>query len=313
MSQTNTNTLFVGLDIAKSSLQLHLAHQFYSLTNNPKGHQRLLKLLHGQPAVHIICEATGGYEQAVVQALQAAAVPVSLIEAGRIRHFAKAKGLRAKTDPIDAALLTQYGAALQPAPTTPRSAQQRRLAQLSTRRRQLIDLKVMEQNRAEHYSDPFSQKQSRQLLALLEKQIAGCDQELAQLMAQDPDLQTKAQRLDQIPGVGTITAAIVLAEMPELGQLNSQAAAALAGLAPYNQDSGPHVGVRRIYGGRKAVRCALYMATLSAVRHDHILKAFYLRLRLAGKKPLVALTACMRKLIVLMNRLLKNPNFHLAN
>jgi transposase len=313
MSQTNTNTLFVGLDIAKSSLQLHLAGQFHSLTNNAKGHQRLLKLLSAQASVQVICEATGGYEQAVLQVLQAAAVPVSLIEAGRIRHFAKAKGLRAKTDPIDAALLTQYGAALQPAPTPPRSHQQRALAQLNTRRRQLIDLKIIEQNRAEHYSDPFSQKQSRQLLALLEKQIACCDQQLAQLLAQDPELQTKAQRLDQIPGVGTITAAIVLAEMPELGQLSSQAAAALAGLAPYNQDSGPQVGVRRIYGGRKGVRCALYMATLSAVRHDRILKAFYLRLRLAGKKPLVALTACMRKLIVLMNRLLKNPNFQLAN
>ena len=113
-------------------------------------------------------------------------------------------------------------------------------------------------------------------------------------------------------GVGATTAAIVLAEMPELGRLSSQAAAALAGLAPYNDESGQQAGARHIFGGRKAVRCALYMATLSAVRHDRILKAFYLRLRLAGKKPIVALTACMRKLIVLMNRLLKNPNFHLA-
>jgi transposase len=313
MSQTNTNTLFAGLDIAKSSLQLHLAGQFHRLTNNAKGHQRLLKLLSAQASVHVICEATGGYEQAVLQVLQAATVPVSLIEAGRIRHFAKAKGLRAKTDPIDAAVLTQYGSALQPAPTPPLSAQQQRLAQLSTRRRQLIDHKIMELNRAEHYSDSFSQKQSRQLLALLEKQIDRCDQELAQLIAQDQELRTKAQRLDSIPGVGATTAAIVLAEMPELGQLSSQAAAALAGLAPYNRDSGHQAGVRHIYGGRKAVRCALYMAALSAVRHDRILKAFYLRLRLAGKKPIVALTACMRKLLVLMNRLLKNPNFQLAN
>jgi transposase len=312
MSQTNTTTVFAGLDIAKSSLQLHLANQFHRLTNNAQGHQRLLKLLGGQRAVHVICEATGGYEAAVVQVLQAAAVPVSLIEAGRIRHFAKAKGLRAKTDPIDAAVLTHYGLALRPAPTPPRSIEQQRLAQLSTRRRQLIDLKVVERNRAEHYSDPFSQKQSRQLLALLEKQITGCDRELAALIAQDQQLQTKAQRLDGIPGVGATTAAIVLAEMPELGQLSSQAAAALAGLAPYNRDSGAQAGGRHIYGGRKPVRCALYMATLSAVRHDRILKAFYLRLRLAGKKPLVALTACMRKLIVLMNRLLKNPNFQLA-
>jgi transposase len=312
MSQTNTHTLFAGLDIAKSSLQLHLAGQFYQLTNDAKGHHRLLKLLRPHPAVHIICEATGGYEQAVVQLLQAASVSVSLIEAGRIRHFAKAKGLRAKTDPIDAAVLTQYGAAIQPAPTAPLSALQRRLSLLSTRRRQLIALKVIELNHAEHYDDPFSQKQSRQLLALLEKQIDHCDKALTELISQDQELSTKAQRLDRIPGVGATTAAIVLAEMPELGRLSSQAAAALAGLAPYNDDSGQQTGTRHIYGGRKALRCALYMATLSAVRHDRILKAFYLRLRLAGKKPIVALTACMRKLIVLMNRLLKNPNFQLA-
>jgi len=313
MSQTNTNTLFAGLDIAKSSLQLHLAGQFHRLTNDAKGHHRLLKLLRAQPTAHVICEATGGYEQAVVRVLHTAAVPVSLIEAGRIRHFAKAKGLRAKTDPIDAAVLTEYGLAVQPPPTPALSALQQHLSQLSTRRRQLIDLKTIELNRAEHYCDLFSQKQSRQLLALLEKQIDCCDQALAQLIAQDQHLCTKAQRLDSIAGVGPVTAAIVLAEMPELGQLSPQAAAARAGLAPYNDDSGSQVGVRHIYAGRKTVRCALYMAALSAVRYDRILKAFYLRLRLAGKRPIVALTACMRKLIVLMNRLLKNSNFQLAN
>src|SRR5438093_843083 len=148
MSQTNTvHTLFAGLDIAKSSLQLHLAGQFHRLSNNAKGHQQLLKLLRAQPAAHIICEASGGYEQPVMQVLHAAAVPVSLIEAGRIRHFAKAKGLRAKTDPIDAAVLTHYGQAVQPPPTPPRSARQLRLVQLSTRRHQLIEFKVSERNR----------------------------------------------------------------------------------------------------------------------------------------------------------------------
>jgi transposase len=313
MSQNNPNTLFAGLDIAKSSLQLHLAGQFHNLSNDAKGHRQLLKILRAQPDAHLICEASGGYERAAVQVLHAAAIPVSLIEAGRVRHFAKAKGLRAKTDPIDAAVLTQYGVAMQPACTPPLSAQQQRLAQLATRRRQLIDLKIIELNRSEHYADAFSKKQSRQLLAFLEKQIDLCDQQLAELIAQNEELQKKAQRLDDIPGVGPTTAAIILAEMPELGRLSSQAASALAGLAPYNDDSGTHSGPRRIYGGRKTVRCALYMAALSAVRHDRILKAFYLRLRLAGKKKIVALTACMRKLIVLMNRLLKNPNFHLAN
>ena len=139
-----------------------------------------------------------------------------------------------------------------------------------------------------------------------------CDEQITRLIEGNAALKHKSQRLDAIPGVGPATAAAVLAEMPELGHLSANAAAALAGVAPYNDDSGNQAGPRHIAGGRKAVRCALYMAALSAVRYDRILKDFYLRLRAAGKKPKVALTACMRKLIVLMNHLLKNPDFQLA-
>lgn len=313
MSQTNTNTMFVGLDVAKSSLQLHLAGQFQELTNEAAGHRKLIKQLRAHSSVQVICEATGGYEKPLLKALHAAAIPVSLVEAGRVRHFAKAKGLRAKTDPIDAAVLTEYGRTFQPAPTPEPTQTQRQLRELTGRRRQLLDLKVMETNRSEHYSDAFSRKQSRQLLAFFEKQITQCEEAIAALIAQNETYQSKAQRLDVIPGVGPSTIATVLAEMPELGQMSNQAAAALAGLAPYNNESATVCSPRHIAGGRKAVRCALYMAALSAVRHDRILKEFYLRLRTAGKKPLVALTACMRKLIVLMNRLLKNPNFTLAS
>jgi transposase len=313
MSQTNTNIVFAGLDIAKSSLQLHLADQFHALTNDAKGWRRLVKLLGTHPTAQIICEATGGYEQPVLQALQAAAIAVSLVEAGRVRHFAKAKGLRAKTDPIDAAILTAYGRAFQPPLTPSTHPIQRQLSQLTSRRRQLVDLKIIEHNRAEHYTDAFSQKQSSQLTALLEKQISQCDEQITRLIEGNADLKHKSQRLDAIPGVGPATAAAVLAEMPELGHLSASAAAALAGVAPYNEDSGNQAGPRHIAGGRKAVRCALYMAALSAVRYDRILKDFYLRLRAAGKKPKVALTACMRKLIILMNHLLKNPDFQLAS
>jgi transposase len=147
----------------------------------------------------------------------------------------------------------------------------------------------------------------------LDQQIEACDQAILKLITADPELSHKAKRLDAIAGVGPVVAATVLAEMPELGRLSHGAAAALAGLAPYNRDSGDHSGVRHIGGGRVTVRGALYMAAMCAVRYDRILKAFYQRLRLAGKKPLVALTACMRKLIVLMNRLLKNENFQHAN
>jgi len=313
MSQNNPPILYAGLDVAKSSLQLHLHGRFHLLANEPKGHAQLLKLLRPYPHVQIVCEATGGYEQPVVRALHAVGIALSIIEAGRVRHFARAQGKRAKTDPIDAAVLTAFAVALAPAPTAPPTPQQRQLAELATRRRQLIQSRIAENNRSEHYTDSLCRRQARQCLRLLDRQIQACDRAILELIAADAQLSHKAKRLDAIPGVGPVVASTVLAEMPELGQLSHSAAAALAGLAPYNRDSGDHRGVRHISGGRAAVRTALYMATLSAVKHDRILKAFYLRLRLAGKKPLVALTACMRKLIVLMNRLLKNHNFQLAS
>jgi transposase len=313
MSQNNTAILHVGLDVAKLSLQLHLAGRFHSLGNDAKGHTQLLKLLRAHPRAQVVCEATGGYEQRVVRTLQAADIPVSIIEASRVRHFARAQGQRAKTDPIDAAVLTDYGATFKPTPTPAVSAHQQRLADVSQRRRQLIATRTAEHNRAEHYTDPLCMRQARQLHKTLEKQIEQCDQAITTLIGADPDLAQKAKRLEAIAGVGPVVAATVLAEMPELGKLNPQTAAALAGVAPYNRDSGALKGRRHISGGRRPVRCALYMATLSAVRHDRILKEFYTRLLVAGKKPLVAMTACMRKLIVLMNHLLKNDKFQLAN
>lgn len=313
MSQNNSAILHVGLDVAKSSLQLDLAGQSHTLVNDPKGQAQLLRLLRAHPGAHVVCEATGGYEQPAVRVLHAAQVPVSIVEAGRVRHFAKAQGQRAKTDPIDAAVLSHYGRTFQPAATPVPSATQSRLADLATRRRQLITTFTAETNRAAHYTDRLSQRQARQLQRLLEKQIAACDDALAELIAADETLHQRAQRLEAIPGVGALTAATVLAELPELGRISDSAASALVGVAPYNRDSGEHTGVRHIAGGRKALRCALYMAALSAVRFDPILKAFYLRLRAAGKKPKVALVAAMRKLVVLMNRLLRNPNFSLAH
>jgi transposase len=308
----NPAILYAGLDVAKLSLQLHLAGRFHSLTNDRLGHTKLLKLLRPHPGAHVICEATGGYEQPVVRALQAAEIRVTIVEAGRVRYFARAQGQRAKSDPIDSAVLTEYGLTFKPAPTPAASARQQRLADVSQRRRQLIQTRTAEHNRAEHYTDPLCLRQNRQFQKLLEKQIDACDQSILTLIAEDADLARKAERLQAIAGVGPVVAATVLAEMPELGKLNPQTAAALAGVAPYDRDSGKFRGVRHISGGRRPVRCALYMATLSAVRHDRVLKEFYTRLRTAGKKPLVAITACMRKLVVLMNHLLKNDKFQLA-
>ena len=231
MSQNNNNILHVGLDIAKSLLQIDLATQSHNLANDPKGHARLLKLLRPYPGAHVVCEATGGYERPLVRLLQAAQIPVSVVEAGRVRHFARAKGLRAKTDPIDAAILSAYGRTFQPKATTAPTPTQARLNELSHRRLQLIHTLTSETNRAAHYTDKLITRQTIQFQKVLKKQIADCDKAIAQLIDADVTLKARAQQLDAIPGVGTVTAATVLAQLPELGQISNPAAAALVGVA----------------------------------------------------------------------------------
>lgn len=313
MSQNNFTIIYAGIDVAKATLVLSLQGVCTTLDNTPKGHARLLQLLaKAGSSSHVILEATGGYEAAVVRVLHAASVPVSVLLPSRVRHFAQAKGLCAKTDPIDAGVLAQFGAAIQPAPTRPPSTAQLQLTEMVNRRAQLIQTRIAEQNRADHYLEPVARRQSRQLLTLLEKQITECDRCLAQQIAADAEFQARAVRLQAVPGVGPITTATLLAHLPELGSLDDGEAAALAGLAPYNRDSGPYRGTRRISGGRKEVRGALYMAAMTAVRHDPILRTFYRRLCAAGKKPIVALTAAMRKLLLLLNRLIAKPHFQLA-
>lgn len=305
-------SVYAGLDIAKASLQLHLQSKFFDPPNTADGHAQLIKRLTAIPGIHVICEATGGYERAVVAALHAASVPVSVINPARVRQFARASGELAKTDPIDAARLTAFGHAFAPAPTPPRTATELKMAALVTRRVQLLELRVAEAQRADTCADLDLRKLFTPWLAQMEKQIAKVEALIGALLHAQAPLADQVQRLDDIMGVGRITAVTVLATMPELGQLNRRQAAALAGLAPYNRDSGKWAGKRCICGGRAEVRRALYMAALSASRSNHLLKPFYDRLIAAGKPAKVALTAVMRKLIVLMNHLLKNPNFSLA-
>lgn len=306
-------SVYAGLDIAKASLQLHLQSKFFDLPNTPEGHAQLIKRLAAIPGVHLICEATGGYERAVVAALHAAAQPVSVINPARVRQFARASGELAKTDPIDAAVLTAFGQAFTPEATPPRTEIEIKMAALVTRRVQLLELRVAEAQRADTCADPDLRKLFTPWLAQMEKQIAKVEALIEALLKEQAPLADQVQRLDDIMGVGRLTAVMVLATMPELGQLNRREAAALAGLCPYNRDSGQWAGKRCISGGRAEVRRALYMAALSASRSNHLLKPFYDRLIAAGKPAKVALTAVMRKLIVLMNHLLKNPNFSLAH
>ena len=302
-----------GLDIAKASLQLHLQSQSYDLPNTPAGHTQLIKRLAAVPGVHLICEATGGYERAVVAALHAAAVPVSVINPARVRQFARASGQLAKTDPIDAGVLAAFGRAFAPAVTPARTPTENKMAALVARRAQLIELRVAETQRADTCADRALRQLFTPWLAQVEKQITKVEALLEALLAGQKKLAEQVQRLADITGVGRLTAVMVLATLPELGTLNRRQAAALAGLCPYNRDSGQWTGKRCLSGGRAEVRRSLYMAALSASRSNHLLKAFYDRLIAAGKPAKVALTAVMRKLIVLMNHLLKNPKFSLAH
>lgn len=316
MSQNNPTTIHAGLDVAKATLPLCIQGVSHALANDAKGHARLVKLLLAAQAacggkVHLTIEATGGYEAAAVRALHAAGIALSVVPPSRVRNFARAKGILAKSDPIDADVLAAFGETIHPEPTRPPSAARTRLAELVTRRGQLVETRVAESNRAAHDTDKILVRQSRALLVLLDKQIAENERHIAAQIAADEGMKAAGERLQQVPGVGATTTATLLAAMPELGTLSDGEAAALAGLAPYNRDSGPWRGTRRIHGGRAQVRCALSMAALSAVRHAPILRAFYQRLRAAGKKPLVALTAAMRKLLLLLNRLLKTPGFKL--
>jgi len=306
-------TIYAGLDIAKLNLQLHLAGRFHDLPNTAPGHRRLLKLLAKPAGGHVVCEATGGYEREVVAALQEAKVPVSVLNPARVRHFAKATGQCAKTDHIDAAVLSAYGQALQPKPTAPRTEQEQQLTELIRRRGQIVDLLVSQRLQGEHLTVPALRRQAQSLVRRLEREVKQIEAQLQALRAQAAPLDARVQKLEAIVGVGTITALGVLAELPELGTLNRRQAAALAGVAPHPRESGQWHGRRSVGGGRAPVRRALYMAALVAAHANRQLKEFYQRLRAAGKPAKVALTAVMRKLIVLMNHILKNPNFELAN
>ncbi len=312
MSQNNP-TIYVGLDVAKASFVFDLQGRSLQCPNDAGGHARLCRQLGklGGSALHVVLEATGGYEQPIVAALHEAQIAVSVVLPCRVRAFAKALGQQAKTDPIDAALLSAYGRSIAPEATTPRPPHEQTLQETVRQRQQLVEIQTQLRNQAAHAVSPQAKKRHRHLLKALAAEITDCERHIADLQAEDPRLAQRAQRLQEVPGVGPIVAAVLLAEFPELGSLPPETAAALAGLAPYNCDSGPRKGTRRIAGGRAPVRRALYMAALTARRKDGIFKSFYESLLARGKAKLVALTAVMRKLIVLLNRLLKDPHFQL--
>lgn len=306
---------WLGLDIAKRSLDLstHPALSRRTYANDPAGHRALIAAVRQIAGpIQFICEATGGYGHDLLAALHAAQIPVTLVNPRQVRDFARAKGLLAKTDALDASVLAEYGRVFQPAPAVALTPARQRLNALVTRRQELLDLITQEQHRGEHHHDAFVIKKARSLTTTLRRHLDQVEEEIAALVKADVILAGQVQRLTGIQGVGRRTAWQLLAALPELGTLTRGQAAALAGLAPYKHDSGPQRGQRHIAHGRSLARGALYMAALVAARFNPVLKPFYQRLRAAGKPGKVALVALMRKLVELANLLLKSSSLQLV-
>ena len=256
--------------------------------------------------MQVICESSGGYERAFVQAFAGAGLKISLVQANRVRQFARAAGILAKTDRIDAEVLCAFGKVMGPQAVTAAKLEQEHLRELESQRRHLTHLLVMELNRGARVSDACVQRLNRRLIKQIKNQIEQLDLLIKEHIEASPELWAKAQKLTAISGVGARTAALLLARMPELGQLNRREVAALVGVAPFNRESGKMRGKRAIHGGRRPVRHGLYMAALVAARHNPVLRAFYLRLRAGGKPAKPALTATTRKLLIVLNSALKS-------
>ena len=300
-------SFFLGVDVSKHSLDCHLLppSASFSVENSERGRMQLLERLPDKPQTLVVVEATGGYEQPLVAELCAAGVRVAVVNPRRIRDFAKALGVQAKTDRLDAIVIARFAKQLQPRSTASAPLKHEELRQLVGRRRQLLELKIIEGNRLEHASAKVAKQSVKKVLELLGRQIAALEKAITALLDADDEWRDKAELLQTTPGLGPVTAATLLADLPELGRLNRQEIAALVGVAPFNRDSGGFRGARSIRGGRAGIRNVLYMATVAAMRCNTVVQAFAARLKAAGKPFKVIVTACMRKLLVALNSMLK--------
>lgn len=304
---------FVGIDISKDWLDLGwITGQTLRVPHTESAITGLIEHLLDQTPSLIVLEATGGLETGLASALAAAGLPVAVVNPRQVRDYAKACGRLAKTDRIDAMILAAFAAAIRPQVRPLPDDETRALGDLLARRRQLIDMRVQEKLRLERAS-PVQRPSLKEHIAWLDARI-----DLTHALRTSQAWREKDDLLQAIPGVGVITRATLVALLPELGRLNGKEIAALAGVAPFNRDSGKHQGERVVWGGRAQVRRVLYMAAVSAARCNPVIRAFYQRLRNQGKPAKVALTACMRKLLVIMNSMLKhhspwNPSIDLQH
>lgn len=298
----------VGIDVSKDTLDAGSlpSGQEWSAGQNPAEVSALADRIAALKPALVVLEATGGLELPIVQALVERGVPVHRCEPKRARYFARSLGLLAKTDRIDKFALARFGATGELAPQTFPAEGTRQLDALTTRRRQLVEAITAERNRLAATTEPAARASIERHLAWLNDELKALDAQIEACQAACPETQARVERLRSVPGVGAVTAAVLVSALPELGTLDRWQAAGLSGTAPFNNDSGRHQGKRRTWGGRKDVRCALYMAALVGTRHNPVLRAYYQRLLAAGKEKKVALTACMRKLVVILNAMLRD-------
>lgn len=303
----STEELFVGIDVSKRQLQVrvHGCEEDWQFSNDAEGIRDLLTTLQHLVPTLVIVEATGGYEMVMVAEVCAAGLPMAVVNPTRVRRFADSLGQLAKTDRIDAGVIAHFGSVVRPPIRTLHSQEEEYLRGLVERRRQIIVILTAEKNRL--YTSPVRLRPDvQQHVDWLETKLKELEAEISDLIRHSPIWREKEAILRSVPGIGPITAVTLLADLPELGTLNRQKIAALVGVAPFNKDSGPKRGKRRIFGGRASVRRTLYMAALVATRFNPVIRSFYQSLIQRGKPTKVALTACMRKLLVILNAMLRS-------
>lgn len=300
--------MFIGIDVAKDRLDVHVrpGGEAFTVARDGEGLTELTTRLAELGPELVVLEATGGFETTVAAALASAGLPLAVVNPRQIRDFARATGKLAKTDALDAAVIAHFAEAVRPEPRPVPSKQARLLGELVTRRRQVIAMMVAERNRQRRLTSKRLVKSVDRLLAALQKELSDLEQEIGETIRGTPAWREDEELLTSVPSIGNATARTMIAELPELGTLGHKKITALVGVAPFNRDSGTMRGKRAIWGGRASVRSALYMATLVAVRHNPVIAAFYQRLRQAGKLPKVALVACMRKLLIILNAILRD-------
>jgi transposase len=297
---------YVGIDVSKDRLDIAISDgREFHLGNDEPAHRQLCELLAAQAPRLIVMEASGGLERTAAAELAASGLAIRVVNARQVRDFAKASGRLAKTDRLDAKVLVAFAQAMKLEPREVVSEELQELQALIMRRRQLIEMLVMEKNRLRLARREIKQGLKKHI-EWLEQQVREADQDLGIALRKNGVWQEKVELLASVPGIAQLTALKLLASLPELGTLNRRQISALAGVAPFNRDSGRWSGKRCIYGGRALARAALYMAALVGVRHNAVLKAFYQRLRAAGKPAKVALVACMRKLLTIINSMIRH-------